>query len=114
MEREFIYLNNFTKKWNDCELTDNELQELETHLLKNPDSGDTMKGTGGLRKVRWALPHKGKRGSIRVLYIDIVIAEKIYMIDLFTKNEKDNLTDNEKNEVKKLVKTLIDEEMKRI
>ena len=113
MDREFIYINNFIKKWKDCELPDSELQALEIYLLENPVAGDVMQGTGGLRKLRWALPKGGKSGGIRVLYIDIVIAEKIYMIDLFTKNEKDNLSDSEKSEVKKLVKTLIDEEMKK-
>lgn len=56
--------------------------------------------------MRWALPSKGKSGGIRVAYIDVVIREKIYMLDLFPKNEKDNYTDAEKKALKQLVEAL--------
>lgn len=74
--------------------------------MDNPDAAPVMVGTGGLRKLRWALPGKGKSGGIRVLYVSFVKFEKIYMIDLFTKDEKDNLTQAERNKVKQAIQVL--------
>lgn len=104
MTREFVYMDAFQKRWTKLGLNDNDLAELENYLLKNPDAGAVIQDTGGLRKMRWALPNKGKSGSIRVLYIDFVIDETMYMIDLFTKNEKQNLSMSEKNSIKQFIK----------
>jgi len=102
----FVYLKNFDDKWNELNLTDDDLILLEDYLSENPDSGNVIQGTGGLRKLRWALPNTSKSGGARILYLDIVVKEKIYMIDLFTKSEKENLTKAEKNNMKKLVTEL--------
>jgi len=99
----FVYSKKFTDKWHDLKLTDNDLYSLEQYLLKNPSAGNVIQGTGGLRKLRWALPNAGKSGGIRVLYVDIVIHEEIYMVDLFSKSGKENLTDAEKNAIKKII-----------
>lgn len=104
--RTFVYLKKFDDKWNGLELTDNDLIPLEKYLAENPDAGKVIEGTGGLRKVRWALPDTSKSGGIRVLYLDIVIKERIYMIDLFAKSDKENLTKAEKNNMKKLIDEL--------
>ncbi len=68
-----------------------------------------MVGTGGLRKIRLAFPNRGKSGSARVCYVDFAVYEKIYLIQVFAKDEKDNLSNEEKNEVKKLLAILKDE-----
>jgi hypothetical protein len=104
--RTFVYLKNFDDKWERLKLTDDDLIPLEKYLSENPDAGKVIQGTGGLRKLRWALPDTGKSGGIRILYLDIVIKERIYMIDLFAKSEKENLTKAEKNNMKKLVTEL--------
>ena len=109
MKREFVYMPKFEKEWAKLELTDDELVELEDYLLENPNAGDMMRGAGGLRKVRWALPNRGKSGSIRVLYVDFIFDEKIYMIDIFTKDEKDNLTQEERHIIKQIVKAIGEE-----
>ena len=75
-------------------------------MLKNPTAGKVIKGTGSIRKLRWALPDTGKSGGVRVLYLDVVVREKIYMVDLFAKNYKDDLTDAERNELKTLTAKL--------
>ena len=106
MIRAFAYLKNFSDKWDDLELTDDDLSLLEQHLLKNPSAGKVIKGTGGLRKLRWELPNTGKRSGIRVLYVDVVIQEVVYMVDLFPKSIKEDLTNAEKNAIKQLVKEL--------
>ena len=84
-------------------LDDKDLQQLQIQLLMNPQLGKVIKGTGKLRKMRFALPGRGKSGSSRVLYVDFVVAETIYLIFAYPKNEKDNLTDEECYNIKKLI-----------
>ena len=93
-------------------LTDEELTALQLLLLKDPQSGPVMEGTGGIRKVRFPLENRGKSGSVRVCYTDFEEYEVIYLITAFTKDEQDNLTKNEKQILKKLVKSLKDEAAK--
>ncbi|MDD7275504.1 MAG: type II toxin-antitoxin system RelE/ParE family toxin [Treponema sp.] len=78
-------------------------------LLKNPQSGPVMEGTGGIRKVRFPLENKGKSGSVRVCYTDFEEYEVTYLITAFTKNEQENLSAEEKTVLKKLVKALKNE-----
>lgn len=106
MTRLFVELPNFTKSWRKIGLTDEDLWALEEFLGKNPDYGDLIQGTGGLRKIRWAAKGRGKRGGSRVCYVDIVRKEKVYLIAAFSKNQKENLTEFEKREIKELIKTL--------
>lgn len=106
MKRKFIIMPIFDKQWKDMGLDDNNLQELQTELLKNPQTGNVIKGTGKLRKMRFAFPGKGKSGSARVLYVDFVLAESIYLIFAYPKSEKDNLTDEERNNIKKMIDRL--------
>lgn len=56
--------------------------------------------------MRFALQNKGKSASSRVLYVDFVVAETIYLIFAYPKKEKDNLTDEERNNIKKLIERL--------
>jgi len=106
--REFIRMLEFEKCWKNIGLTEDDIAELENFLCINPQSGDIMEGTGGLRKLRWALPNRGKKGSIRVVYVDFVYYERIYLISAYPKKEKDNLTKEERNEIKKIIKLLED------
>lgn len=93
----------FEKQWKDMGLNDSDLQCLQEQLLENPQIGKVIKKTGKLRKMRFALPGRGKSGSSRVLYVDFVLAETIYLIFAYSKNEKDTLTDEECNSIKKLI-----------
>lgn len=106
MERKFVMMPIFDKQWLDMGLGDNDLQYLQSELLKNPQIGKVIRGTGGLRKMQFAFPGRGKSGSGRVLYIDFVCAEIIYLIFAYPKNEKDNLTDEERNNIKKMIERL--------
>ena len=109
MNRTFIEVPSFTKKWRDLGLTDDDLRDLENVLLANPKIGDVIKGTGGLRKVRISMDNRGKRGSGRVIYVDIELKETIYFINVYTKNEKDDLTEEEKRALRAVVKVLKEE-----
>lgn len=106
MTKTFIQTTQFTKNWERLQLTDEDLRRLELELLKNPDSGQVVKGTGKLRKMRFAFQGKGKRGSIRVCYVDFVVYDVIYLITAYTKNEKDNLTKAECNAIKEILKRI--------
>jgi hypothetical protein len=108
-KRTFIEVPLFTKRWKEIGLDDSDLLNLQIMLLKNPLSGPIMEGTGGIRKVRFPLENKGKSGSVRVCYTDFEEYEVTYLITAFTKNEQDNLTSEEKNVLKKLVKALKEE-----
>ena len=112
MKRTFIEVPLFTKRWKEIGLSDEDLLALQIMLLKNPESGPVMEGTGGIRKVRFALENRGKSSSVRVCYTDFDEYEVTYLITAFTKNEQANLSDEEKNVLKKLVKALKDETAK--
>lgn len=108
MTRTFIEVPMFMKKWQALGLTDENLRELQSTLLKNPKAGDVIQGTGGLRKIRVSMENlgKGKRGGARVLYIDIELNECIYFINVYSKDEKDDLTEDEKKAFKAIVNFL--------
>lgn len=106
MTRTFIELPLFRSKWEDLGLTDKDLRRLQENLLADPKVGAVMRGTGGVRKMRFAFEHRGKSGSIRVIYIDFEVYEKIYLLTAYTKNEKDNLTEAEQNELRRLIDIL--------
>lgn len=103
MTREFIITKEFDRVWKEMGLTDKELRELQVFLCENPEAGDVMEGTAGVRKLRWALDGRGKRGGARVVYLDIVFSEHIYLITAFPKNEKENLSKQERNALKAVV-----------
>ena len=106
MTRTFVELPLFRTKWESLGLTDADLIRLQAELLADPKVGDVMRGTGGVRKMRFAFEHRGKSGSVRVIYIDFEVYEKIYLLTAYTKNEKENLTKEERNEIKKLITVL--------
>ncbi len=106
MKREFIMMPTFDKQWKAMNLSDEDLKTLQQQLLINPQAGAVMQGTGGLRKMRFAFPGQGKSSSSRVLYVDFVVAEKIYLIFAYPKNEKDNLSKEERNNIKKLIERI--------
>lgn len=106
MYKEFIILPEFDKQWKAMNLTDDDLRRLEDLILENPELGDIMQGTGGLRKLRFSFSDRGKSGSSRVCYINIVRKEKIFLITAYPKNVKDNLSKAERNNIKQLVEIL--------
>lgn len=106
MSREFVELPEFHKNWNELGLSEESLRMLQIELLKNPQAGDVVPGTGGLRKYRFKLPNRGKSGGARVLYVDFVAFEKVYLLAAYSKNVKANLSLNECQAIRKLIKQL--------
>lgn len=113
MRRIFAYTETFDKKWGILGLTDDDLNELEKYLLENPQAGAVIQGTGGLRKLRFSLQtnNKGKSGGVRVLYIDFISYDKLYLVDVYGKNEKEDITPDEKKEFKKMIKIIMEKEL---
>lgn len=106
MTRKFISTAEFDKQWSAMGLADEELRFLQCEILTNPKIGPVIPGTGGLRKMRFALNDQGKSGSARVCYVDFVVKETIYLITAYPKSEKDNLSKAECNQIKKLIDIL--------
>ncbi len=104
--RGFIESPRFHKRWFELGFSEEDLLELQLVLLDNPKIGPVMQETGGLRKVRYAFEGRGKSGSVRVLYVDFENHERILLLNLFTKDEKENLTKAERNQIKKAMKQL--------
>ena len=77
-------------------LSDDEYHQLQLRLAANPDAGDLIKDTGGLRKIRWASGGRGKRGGVRVIYYDASSEDRIRMLLIYKKGIKDDLTAKEK------------------
>lgn len=105
MTRTFVELPIFRSRWKDMGL-DDDLKRLQEELLADPKVGAVMRGTGGVRKMRFAFEQKGKSGSVRVIYVDFEVYEKIFLITAYPKNEKDNLTDSERNEIRQMIHAL--------
>jgi mRNA-degrading endonuclease RelE of RelBE toxin-antitoxin system len=72
-------------------LSDDELAALQTHLAINPESGDVVKGSGGVRKLRWSAPGRGKRGGIRVIYYLKLKRGEIWLLTAYAKNVRDSI-----------------------
>jgi hypothetical protein len=81
---------------------------VQLSLMRNPDLGVVMPGCGGLRKIRVADPkrQKGKRGGARIIYLHIPAAERFYMLDAYSKDEKDDLSASEKKQLRRLADLL--------
>ncbi|MDD2960191.1 MAG: type II toxin-antitoxin system RelE/ParE family toxin [Lachnospiraceae bacterium] len=108
MTRTFIQSDEFAKNWGNLGLNDDDLRRLELELLENPKTGSVIQGTGKLRKMRFAFEKRGKSGSSRVCYVDFVFLETIYLITAYAKNEKENLSQAERNVIKKQISILED------
>lgn len=106
MTRTFVELPFFQKKWKALGLDDKDLKRLQEELIADPKVGDVMQGTGGIRKMRFAFEKRGKSGSIRIIYVDFEVYEKIFLITAYPKNEKENLSQAERNELKQMIHIL--------
>ncbi len=113
MERVFIQLLSFSKYLDNLieagKISESDFLDFEKALLKNPQAGDVIPGLSGLRKIRLKGANVGKRGGFRVDYLDLPEQGKLYLIVLYPKNVKEDLTQDEKKLISHLVKKLKEE-----
>jgi mRNA-degrading endonuclease RelE of RelBE toxin-antitoxin system len=86
----FIETSTFTKLIVSY-LTDDEYLGLQRFLLAHPDAGQVIRGSGGVRKLRWALPGKGKSGGIRIIYYWKRQESEIWMLTVYSKSERESI-----------------------
>jgi hypothetical protein len=72
-------------------LSDEQLRELQLALIANPNAGDVIPGTGGVRKLRWKAPGRGKRGGYRIIYFAKLAEGHIWMLTMYAKNVAENI-----------------------
>ena len=87
-------------------LSDDEYRELQNVLVDDPERGDVIKGGGGIRKLRHAMQGRGKSGGVRVIYYWVKDDHLIYLLVVYPKSKKDNLTDKETAILRDFVKEL--------
>jgi hypothetical protein len=88
-------------------LTAQERQDLIDYLAEHPKAGDILEGTGGVRKLRWRRGDQGKRGGVRVIYYLHDDLMPLYLLTLFAKGDRANLSKAERNELAGLVDVLV-------
>lgn len=90
-------------------MTEDERRDIVDYLAANPKAGDLMEGTGGVRKLRWGRQGRGKSGGVRVIYYFHSERLPLYLLTLFAKNERANLTLTraERNELASLIDALV-------
>lgn len=88
--------------------TDEELRALQRFLLVTPTAGDVIRGTGGLRKLRWAASGRGKRGGARVIYYLQTSGDRIYLVYGYVKAKQEDLTPQQLKVLAALMKEVDD------
>ena len=84
-----------------------ERNNVVEHIARNPRTGTLIRGTGGIRKVRWARKGMGKSGGVRIIYFFYNESIPVFLLTTFGKNEKTNLTKAERNELAMLSTLLV-------
>ena len=88
-------------------MSDSKREELVAFVGANPQAGNVIPETGGVRKIRWALAGRGKRGGARVIYYYQDERLPVFLLAAYGKNEKANLTMAERNAMKRLIPVLV-------
>src|SRR5687768_14084373 len=103
MKKRFIETSGFTTRLMK-RLGDPDYAAFQQRLMEDPEAGDVMPGCGGLRKIRQADPRrrKGKRGGFRVIYLHVPEVDWIYLLDIYDKDEKEDLGPAEKAVLRRL------------
>jgi len=90
-------------RFRDGYLDDDGFAELQRYLASNPEAGDMVPGGGGIRKLRWKDPRRGKgrRGGLRVIYYCFLSEQEIWLLTLYDKDESADLTKDEREQLRR-------------
>jgi hypothetical protein len=102
---ELIEIPHFTEVVEEY-LTDDEYAALQWYLTLNPEIGDLVTGTGGARKVRWSVAGHGKRGGLRVIYFYRPKPSEIWMLTVYSKARKKDLTRKDKTILRQIIQEI--------
>lgn len=103
---EFIELKPFRKFLKTSRANVKNFKALKQELSETPEKGDSIPYTGGVRKIRMALPNTGKSGGARIIYFYVKIENIIFLITGYEKSTQDDLTSDQKKSMRALVKKL--------
>jgi len=92
----------FQKQW-PLYWSEEERGEFAAHISENPEAGDVVPGSGGIRKVRWRRAGSGKSGGVRVIYFTRTLEEEIVLLTLYAKSTTDNLTGAKLKEIRRVL-----------
>lgn len=92
---------NFTKRVVKL-MSDDDFAELQMFLITEPNLGQVIPKSNGLRKIRWKSKQGGKRGGVRIIYYFVVKKDLILLLDIYSKKDKTNLTNDELKELAKI------------
>ncbi len=84
-------------------MPDEDYRALQTVLLARPETGDIIRGSGGIGKMRWGVSGRGKRGGVGVIYYWAVAPEQILMLLVYAKNEAEDLTSDQLKVLRQVV-----------
>jgi len=109
MKAIFVELPAF-QRWRDEYMDDATFTAFQDELKKNPEAGDLIQGTGGLRKIRFGDPRrgKGKRGGLRVIYYWWTAGPQFWLFTLYDKDEMDDLSAKERKALASLLQREIE------
>ncbi|MFC1859688.1 hypothetical protein ACFL9U_16915 [Thermodesulfobacteriota bacterium] len=102
----FIETPIFTKLVTDL-IPDDEYRKIQLALVLRPEAGKIIRGSGGLRKIRWKSGGSGKQGGLRLIYFWDVPQDRIYMLLIYKKSKQEDLTQNQLKILRNLVKELL-------
>jgi mRNA-degrading endonuclease RelE of RelBE toxin-antitoxin system len=86
-------------------LSDDEYALLQEELVARPGAGSLIRGTGGLRKIRWMGKGRGKRGGVRIIYYWHVPGDRLLMLLAYAKSEQDDLTPRQRAMLRRIIET---------
>ena len=105
-DRTFVHTKIFDRQWSALGCDDDDLLELQKAISEDPQKPPVIRGTGGVRKIRIALENRGRSGGARVLYVDFVIRDTVGLLYAYPKSEKEDIDENERQLLKKMVKQI--------
>ena len=90
-------------------LSPENIGQLEEFLAANPEAGEVIPASGGIRKLRWKRPGMGKRGGARVIYFYLLTRETVYLMSVSAKSDKEDLSNDDKKRLQKKLGELKEE-----
>ena len=106
MRRTFIEFKEFQDKIFELGVTEDGVGMIQWQIMLDPKKHPVIPGTGGLRKMRYAIGNRGKSGGVRVLYVDFDKYAITYLITAYAKNEQDNISTSDRHKLRLLIEQL--------